>query len=81
MKGPHNKKPSEELHPYIVPFILNDIVREFGSEYQSSEDFSLTDLPEDKIKEVYDQKPDLFDNRKGKKALRKRCNFNSKKFR
>jgi hypothetical protein len=71
MKGPHNKKPSEELHPYIVPFILNDIVREFGSEYQSSEDFSLTDLPEDKIKEVYDQKPDLFDNRKGKKALRK----------
>jgi hypothetical protein len=29
------------------------------------------DLPEDKIKEIYDQKPDLFDNRKGKKALRK----------
>lgn len=71
MKGPHNKKPSEELHPYIVPFILNDIVEEFGSEYQSSEDFSLTDLPEDKIKEIYDQKPDLFNNRKGKKALRK----------
>ena len=71
MKGPHNKKPSEELHPYIVPFILNDIVGEFGSEYQSSEDFSLTDLPEDKIKEIYDQKPDLFDNRKGKRALQK----------
>ena len=71
MKGPHNKKPSEELHPYIVPFILNDIVGKFGSEYQSSEDFSLTDLPEDKIKEIYDQKPDLFDNRKGKRALQK----------
>ena len=71
MKGPHNKKPSEELHSYIIPFILNDIVNEFGSEYQSSEDFSLTDLPEDKIREIYDQKPDLFDNRKGKKALRK----------
>jgi hypothetical protein len=71
MKGPHNKKPSEELHPYIVPFILNDIVDEFGSEYQSSEDFSLTDLPEDKIREVYDEKPDLFQGRKGKKALRK----------
>jgi len=71
MKGPHNKKPSEELHPYIVPFIINDIVDEFGSEYQSSEDFSLTDLPEDKIREVYDQKPDLFKGRKGKKALRK----------
>jgi hypothetical protein len=71
MKGPHNKKPSEELHPYIIPFILNDIVGEFGSEYESSQDFSLTDLPEDKIKEIYDQKPDLFDNRKGKKALRK----------
>jgi len=71
MKGPHNKKPSEELHPYIIPFILNDIVSEFGSEYESSQDFSLTDLPEDKIKEIYDQKPNLFDNRKGKKALRK----------
>lgn len=71
MKGPHNKKPSEELHSYIVPFILNDIVGKFGSEYQSSEDFSLTDLPEDKIKEIYDQKPDLFDNRKGKRALQK----------
>lgn len=71
MKGPHNKKPAEELHSYIVPFILNDIVGKFGSEYQSSEDFSLTDLPEDKIKEIYDQKPDLFDNRKGKRALQK----------
>ena len=71
MKGPHNKKPSEQLHPYIIPFILNDIVSEFGSEYESSQDFSLVDLPEDKIKEIYDQKPDLFDNRKGKKALRK----------
>jgi hypothetical protein len=71
MKGPHNKKPAEELHSYIVPFILNDIVGKFGSEYQSSEDFSLTDLPEDKIKEIYHQKPDLFDNRKGKRALQK----------
>lgn len=71
MKGPHNKKPSEELHPYIVPFILNDIVDEIGSEYQSSEDFNLADLPEEKIKEIHDQKPDLFDNRKGRKALQK----------
>jgi hypothetical protein len=71
MKGPHNKKPSEELHPYIIPFILNDIVNEFGSEYQSSEDFSLGDLPEDKVKEIYNQKPDLFNNRKGKRALQK----------
>lgn len=71
MKGPHNKKPSEELHPYIVPFILSDIVDEFGSEYQSSEDFSLTDLSEDQIREVYEQKPDLFNGRKGKKALKK----------
>ena len=55
MKGPHNKKPSEELHPYIVPFILNDIVNEFGSEYQSSEDFSLGDLPDDKIKEIFNR--------------------------
>ena len=71
MKGPHNKKPSEELHPYIVPFILSDVVGDFGSEYASDQDFQLADLPDEDIKKIYDQKPDLFDNRKGKRALRK----------
>jgi hypothetical protein len=71
MKGPHNKKPSEELHPYIVPFILSRVVWDMGSEYESSEDFQLTDLDDEKIKYVYEYKPDLFKGRKGKRALRK----------
>lgn len=71
MKGPHNKKPSEELHPYIVPFILNDIVEKFGSEYASNEDFNLNDLTDEEIKIVYDKKPSLFEGRKARKALQR----------
>ena len=71
MKGPRNKKPTPETHPYIIPFILSDIVNQFGSEYASEEDFQLTDLPEEKIKEIYEEKPDLFEGRKGRRALQK----------
>jgi hypothetical protein len=71
MKGPHNKKPSEELHPYIVPFILSDVVENLGSEYASDQDFQLVDLSDEEIKKIYEEKPDLFEGRKGKRALRK----------
>lgn len=71
MKGPRNKKPLDETHPYIISFILSDIVNKFGSEYASEEDFQLTDLPEEKIKEIYEDKPDLFEGRKGRRALQK----------
>lgn len=71
MKGPHNKKPSEELHPYIVPFILSDVVESLGSEYASDQDFQLVDLSDEEIKKIYEEKPDLFEGRKGKRALRK----------
>jgi hypothetical protein len=71
MKGPRNKKPTSETHPYIIPFIMSDIVEKFGSEYASEEDFQLTDLPEEKIKEIYEEKPDLFEGRKGRRALQK----------
>ena len=71
MKGPHNKKPSEELHQYIVPFLLSRVVWSMGSEYQSSEDFQLVDLNDENIKYVYEYKPELFQGRKGKRALQK----------
>ena len=72
MKGPKNSKPQEKFYPYIIDLLLkDDDIKGFGSEYNSSDDFSLGDLPEDKIKEIYSQKPILFDNRKGKRILQK----------
>jgi len=72
MKGPKNSKPQEKFYPYIIDLLLKDEhIKGFGSEYNSNDDFSLGDLPEDKIKEIYSQKPILFDNRKGKRILQK----------
>lgn len=72
MKGPKNSKPQQTFYPYIIDLILKDEhIKGFGSEYNSNDDFSLGDLPEDKIKEIYSQKPILFDNRKGKRMLQK----------
>jgi hypothetical protein len=72
MKGPKNSKPQEKFFPYIIDLLLKDEnIKGFGFEYNSNDDFSLGDLPEDKIKEIYSQKPILFDNRKGKRILQK----------
>jgi hypothetical protein len=72
MKGPKNSKPQEKYYPYIIDLLLkNEDIKGFGSEYNSNDDFSLGDLPEDKVKEIYSQKPILFDNRKGKRILQK----------
>ena len=71
LKGPKNSKPEEKWFSYIVPLIMSDKVTELGSEYDSANDFSLGDLPEDQIIKIYEEKPELFKNRKGKKILRK----------
>jgi len=72
MKGPKNSKPQEKFFSYIIDLLLkSENIKGFGSEYNSNDDFSLGDLPEDKIKEIYSQKPILFDNRKGKRILQK----------
>jgi hypothetical protein len=71
MKGPRNKKPNHDLHKYIIPLILSDLVQNFGSEYASEEDFSITDLPESQIKQIYHEKPELFNNRKLRRLLTK----------
>ena len=70
MKGTKNSKPKEEFHPYIVDLIINkETIQGFGSEYQSSSDFKITDLPESDIKKVYDSRPELFNTRQLKRQL------------
>jgi hypothetical protein len=72
MKGPKNSKPKEEYHPYIVDLILNnEDIKGFGSEYDSSSDFKITDLPETEIKKIYDARPELFNTRALKRTLQK----------
>jgi len=72
LKGPKNSKPKSEYHPYITDLILNtDIIKGFGSEYSSADDFSIADLPEDQIKQIYQSKPEIFNTRKLKRAIQK----------
>jgi hypothetical protein len=71
LKGPKNSKPQEEFHQYILPlfFVLGGggeeedyLIQGFGSEYASNLDFKITDLPDDTIKELYAQRPELFES-------------------
>lgn len=72
LKGPSNSKPKDIYFPYIVDLILNyDNIKGFGSEYDSANDFSITDLPEDEIRKIYEKKPELFNTRKLKRQLEK----------
>ena len=68
LKGPKNSKPKEEYHPYITPlFSYEDdgdyLIQGFGSEYASNQDFKISDLPNETIRELYNERPELFNTR------------------
>jgi hypothetical protein len=74
MKGPKNSKPKKELHKYIIPlFYLKSengyLIKGFGREYNSKNDFQIGDLDNSEIKELYQNRPDLFNDYKTKKLL------------
>ena len=72
LKGPKNSKPRPEFYPYVVDLILNtDIIKGFGSEYNSSDDFSINDLSDEQIMQIYQSKPEIFNTRKLKRKLQK----------
>ena len=69
LKGPKNSKPKAEFHQYIVPLFFmiggggeehDYYINGFGSEYASNLDFKLSDLPEESIKVLYRDRPELF---------------------
>lgn len=71
-KGPVNSKPKVEFYPYIIDLILNSTnpeIKGFNNEYHSGDDFSILDLPDEKIKEIYQKKPDVFNQYKLKRKL------------
>jgi len=72
LKGPKNSKPKEEYHNLILPlfYVLggegeeNDyLIQGFGAEYASDQDFKLSDLPDDVIRDLYQNRPELFEGR------------------
>lgn len=72
MKGQKNSKPKAEYHPYIIDLLLNDEdLTGFGYEYDSENDFKISDLTEEQIRNIYAKRPELFSNRKGKRMLQK----------
>lgn len=74
LKGPKNSKPKEEYHNLILPLFYLDnedgepLIQGFGTEYASEQDFKLSDLPETVIRELYQNRPELF---KGRSIQRK----------
>jgi len=78
LKGPKNSKPKAEFHQYILPlfYVLGGageeddyLIQGFGSEYASERDFKINDLPENTIKELYQNRPELFQSRSLKRKL------------
>ena len=66
MKGRFNKKPSEEYYDYIIKLLLKKnpdgdyMIKSFGSEYASNEDFNVTDLDFSKYVDFFKTRIDLL---------------------
>jgi hypothetical protein len=80
LKGVKNSKPKDEYHQYILPlfYVLGGggeqddyLIQGFGTEYASEQDFKLSDLPEETIKELYQNRPELFSSRPMQRLLDK----------
>jgi hypothetical protein len=80
LKGVKNSKPKDEYHQYILPlfYVLGGsgeeedyLIQGFGTEYASEQDFKLSDLPEETIKDLYKNRPELFSSRTMQRLLGK----------
>jgi hypothetical protein len=80
LKGVKNSKPKDEYQQYILPlfYVLGGegeeedyLIQGFGTEYASEQDFKLSDLPEQTIKDLYQNRPELFSSRTMQRLLGK----------
>jgi hypothetical protein len=80
LKGVKNSKPEDKYHQYILPlfYVLGGpgeeddyLIQGFGSEYASEQDFKLSDLPEETIKDLYENRSELFSSRPMQRLLDK----------
>jgi len=68
LKGEHNSKPNPKYHKYILPLFYvqyngDYLIRGFGTEYSSQDDFKLEDLPLETLKTLYEDRSELFRSR------------------
>lgn len=81
LKGPKNSKPQEKFNKYVLPlfYVKKDngygedngyLIEGFGREYQSTNDFKISDLSEAEIIKLYEDRPDLFESREYQKMLK-----------
>lgn len=60
MKGRANEKPQEKYHKYIVDLLKKPFIKGIkGGGYAPEENFELTDLPEQQMEALLDEKPAL----------------------
>ena len=80
LKGVKNSKPKDEYHQYILPLFYaigepepgeGYLIQSFGTEYASEQDFKLSDLPEQTIRDLYENRPELFSSRTMQRLLGK----------
>lgn len=77
LKGPKNTKPGQEYHRYILPLLYFKIdenkylINSIGYEYNSEYDFKISDLEENLIKKLYEDRPELFTGRQERKTLKR----------
>jgi len=76
LKGPKNSKPKPEFHKYIIPLLKykkdgDYLIKSFGHEYDSKNDFKILDLSVDEIKDLYQSRPDLFKEFKERRFVEK----------
>jgi hypothetical protein len=63
MKGRFNKKPEDELHPYIIELLKSDHVQHIkGGGYAPQNNFDLYDLTNDQREDILNLKPDIMLN-------------------
>ena len=61
MKGRKNSKPTEKYHPYILKLLQDERVQiKLKGAYAAQNDFSLEDLTQDQINDLFETKPQLF---------------------
>lgn len=75
LKGQKNSKPTKEFNPLILPLLYfkeddEYIINGFGYEYNSQNDFKLSDLTDEQVKKLYEDRPELFNGRQEKRLLR-----------
>ena len=66
LKGPKNSKPQEKYYKYILPLFYHKIsddeylINGIGYEYDSKNDFKISDLSDDVVLKLYEDRPELF---------------------